>query len=52
MATRRKHTPEQVVREFQDADRMLAEGADVADVYRELGVTEATYYRWRTNSAV
>jgi transposase-like protein len=26
---------------------MLGEGKDVADVCRELQVTEATYYRWR-----
>lgn len=44
---RRKHTPEQVVRKLQDADRMLTEGADVAAVCRQLQVTEATYYRWR-----
>src|ERR1700733_12983025 len=29
------------------ADRMLGEGKDVADVCRELGVAEQTYYRWR-----
>ncbi len=29
------------------ADRLLAEGKDVADVCRELGVAEQTYYRGR-----
>jgi hypothetical protein len=38
MATRRKHTPEQVVRELATTDRMLGEGNDVADVCRELQV--------------
>lgn len=47
MAGRRRHTPEQVVRKLQSADRMLANGDDVAAVARELGVTETTYYRWR-----
>lgn len=47
MATRRKHTPEQVVRKLQDADRLLTQGTDVAGVCRELGVSEQTYYRWR-----
>jgi transposase-like protein len=28
-------------------DQLLAEGKGVADVCRELQVTEATYYRWR-----
>ena len=47
MATRKKHTPEQVVRKLATADRMLNEGMDVADVCRELQVSEQTYYRWR-----
>ena len=47
MATRKKHTPEQVVRKLATADRMLNEGKDVADVCRELQVSEQTYYRWR-----
>ena len=29
------------------ADRLLADGKDVADVCRELQVSEQTYYRWR-----
>jgi putative transposase len=47
MATRKKHTPEQVVRKLATADRMLNEGKDVADVCGELQVSEQTYYRWR-----
>ncbi len=47
MATRKKHTPEQVVRKLATADRLLNEGKDVADVCRELQVSEQTYYRWR-----
>jgi putative transposase len=47
MATRKKHTPEKVVRKLATADRMLNEGKDVADVCRELQVSEQTYYRWR-----
>jgi putative transposase len=42
MATRKKHTPEQVVRKLATADRMLNEGTDVADVCRELQVSEQT----------
>jgi len=47
MTTRKRHTPEQVVRKLAQADRMLGEGKDIADVCRELGVSEQTYYRWR-----
>jgi len=44
---RQRHSPEQIVRKIQDADRILAEGGDVAAVLRELNVTKATHYRWR-----
>lgn len=47
MTTRRRHTPEQVVRKLAQADQMLTEGKDVADVCRRLQVSEQTYYRWR-----
>ena len=44
---RRRHTPEQIIRKLREADRLLGEGADVADVARHLEVSEATYQRWR-----
>jgi putative transposase len=44
---RRRHTPEQVVRKLREADRMLAEGADLAFVCRQLEVSVQTYQRWR-----
>jgi transposase-like protein len=47
MTTRKRHTPEQVVRKLTQADRLLADGKDIADVCRELQVSEQTYYRWR-----
>src|ERR1700741_954462 len=47
MATRKRHSPEQVVRKLMAADRLLAEGKDTAAGCRELGGSEATYHRWR-----
>ncbi len=47
MATRKRHSPEQVLRKLGTADRLLAEGKDIAAVCRELGVSEPTYHRWR-----
>ena len=40
---RKRHTEEQVVRKL----RLMSVGASVADVCRELEVSEATYHRWR-----
>jgi putative transposase len=44
---RRRHTPEQIIRKLREADRLLGEGAEVADVARHLEVSEQTYQRWR-----
>ena len=49
MSTRKRHTPEQVVRKLTTADRLLAEGKDIAAICRELGVSEQTYHRWRNH---
>ena len=43
----RRHTPEQIVRKLREADRLLAEGAGIADVARHLEVSEQTFHRWR-----
>ena len=47
MARRRRHTPEQIIRKLREADRLLGEGADLAEVARHLEVSEQTYHRWR-----
>ena len=44
---RRRHTPDQIIRKLREADRLLAEGADLAAVARHLEVAETTYHRWR-----
>jgi len=44
---RRRHTPEQVIRKLREADRMLGEGKELAEVTKALEVSEATFHRWR-----
>src|SRR5579871_6972601 len=44
---RRRHTPEQIVRKLREADRLLGEGMELAEVTKQLEVSEATYHRWR-----
>ncbi len=44
---RTRHTPEQVIRKLREADRVLAGGKGVAEIAKELGVSENTYHRWR-----
>ena len=43
----RRHTPEQIVRKLREADRLLAEGEDVAGICRHLEISTQTYQRWR-----
>ena len=44
---RTRHSPEQVIRKLREADRMLGEQKGVAEIAKELGVSENTYHRWR-----
>ncbi len=44
---KKRHTSEQIVRKLRQADAELAAGASVPEVARRLGVSEATFHRWR-----
>ena len=43
----KRHSPEQIVAKLRDADAMLNGGKDLAAVLQSLGVSEATFNRWR-----
>lgn len=47
MTKRKKHSPEQIVAKLRDADVMLNTGKDLSAVLQSMGVSEATYHRWR-----
>ena len=42
-----RHTPEQIVRKLREAEAKLASGTSVPEVARELGISEATFHRWK-----
>ena len=44
---RKRHTTEEIISKLRQAEVELARGVAVAQVCRNLGVTENTYYRWR-----
>lgn len=44
---RRKHTPDQILAKLRDADVMQADGLSVAEIAKQLEVSEQTYHRWR-----
>lgn len=44
---RKRYSAEQIIAMLREADVRLAQGLIVADVCRELGVSQQSYYRWR-----
>ena len=47
MAKRQGHTPEQVISKLREAEVKTAKGTAIAQVCKDLAITENTYYRWR-----
>ena len=45
---RRKHTAEQVINKLREAEVAISAGSTVAEASRQIGVTQQTFYRWRT----
>ena len=44
---KKRHTPEQIVRKLRQAEAELVAGVSVPEVARRLGISEATFHRWR-----
>ncbi len=44
---RKRYTAEQIIGHLRQAEIRISEGKTIAEVARELGVSEQTYYRWR-----
>jgi transposase-like protein len=42
-----RHNPKQIVEQLQEADRLLNAGQSLGQVLQTLGVSHATYHRWR-----
>ena len=44
---RRRHTPEQFIRKFREAERLLGEGQAIPEAAKAIEISEQTYHRWR-----
>ena len=44
----KRSTPEQIIAKLRQVEVLVAQGKPVADAVRTIGVSEPTYYRWRT----
>ena len=47
MARGKKHTPEQIVNVLRQVEVAMANGKTTPLAYKEAGITEQTFYRWR-----
>ncbi len=44
----KRSTPEQIIAKLRQVEVLAAQGKPVAEAVRAIGVTEPTYYRWRS----
>src|ERR1700692_3079185 len=44
---RKMHTPEEIVAKLRQVEVLMSQGKPAVEAVRTVGVTEATYYRWR-----
>ncbi len=44
----KRHKPEEIVAKLRQIDLLISQGRSVAESIRSIGVTEVTYYRWRS----
>ena len=47
MSKRQRHTPEQIISKLREAEVQSAKGTAIAQVCKDLAITEQTYYRRR-----
>ena len=44
---RKSYSPEQIINKLREAEILLSQGATLAVVWKKIGVSDCTYYRWR-----
>ena len=44
---RKSYTPEQILNKLREAEVLLSQGATLSVVWKKIGVSDCTYYRWR-----
>jgi putative transposase len=49
---KKRHSAEQIVGLLRQADDALGKGEQVPEVCKRLGVSQQTYYRWRTKCGI
>ena len=45
---KKRHKAEEIVAKLRQVEVLIGQGQSVAEAIRSIGVTEVTYYRWRS----
>lgn len=45
---KKRHTAEQIIQKLRQVEVFVGQGATMNEAIRQIGVTEQTYYRWRS----
>tara|TARA_Y100001970_G_C14081276_1_gene774848 strand:- start:715 stop:1029 length:315 start_codon:yes stop_codon:yes gene_type:complete len=45
--TRKRYTPEQIIRKLREAEVMISQGKTISQAARQIGIVDQTYYKWR-----
>ena len=45
--TRKRYTPEQIIRKLREAEVMISQGKSISQATRQIGIVDQTYYKWR-----
>jgi transposase-like protein len=48
----KRYSTEQIVAKLREAEKLQAQGVTIPQVCKKLGVSEQTFYRWRTKYGV
>ncbi len=44
---RKSYRPEQIINKLRETEILLSQGATLAVIWKKVGVSDCTYYRWR-----
>ena len=44
---KKTYTPERIINKLREAEVLLSQGATLAVIWKKIGVSDCTYYRWR-----
>src|SRR5687768_17832552 len=44
----KRHSAEEIVKKLREAEALIVAGKQIAEAVQQLGVSEQTYYRWKT----